>query len=157
MVDDSRTEPVQCRLFSKGASPVRHLENVTVSAQATFGRDGAMFDSFVGFIAQLSWVLWVLVVLTMIVRFVGIRIYRDTTRATPAKIAAVRSPQVQSATARTDAGRNAPLGEAQALQPTKRQTEVAGTTASGLAMHKVHLENRSAGQVRGLAANSTGA
>jgi hypothetical protein len=133
---------------------VRHLENVTVSAQATFGRDGAMFDSFVGFIAQLSLVLWVLVVFTMIVRFVGIRIYRDTPRATPAKIA-VRSPQVQSATAGTDAGRNAPLGEA--LQPTKRQTEVAVTTVSGLAMHKVHLENRSAGQVRGLAGNSTGA
>jgi hypothetical protein len=134
---------------------VRHLENVTVSAQATFGRDGAMFDSFVGFIAQLSLVLWVLVVLTMIVRFVGIRIYRDTTRATPAKIAAVRSPQVQSATARTDAGRNAPPGGA--LQPAKRQTEVAGATVSGLAMHKVHLENRSAGQVRGFAGNSTGA
>ncbi len=155
MVNDSGTEPVQCRLFSKGASPVRPLENVTVSAQATFGRDGAMFDSFVGFIAQLSLVLWVLVALTMIVRFVGIRIYRDTTRATPAKIAAVGSPHVQSATARTDAGKNAPLGEA--LQPTKRQTEVAATTVPGLAMHKVHLENRSAGQVRGLAGNSTGA
>ncbi len=155
MVDDSRTEPEQCRLFSTGASPVRHLESVTVSAQATFGRDGAMFDSFVGFIAQLSLVLWVLVVLTMIVRVVGIRIYRDSTRATTANTAAVRSFQLQSATARTDAGRNAPLGEA--LQPTKRQTEVAGTTVSGPAMHKVHLENRSAEQVRGLAANSTGA
>lgn len=155
MADDSRTEPVQCRLFSKGASSVRHLENVTVSAQATFGRDGAMFDSFVGFIAQLSFVLWVLVVLSMIVRFVGIWIYRDTTRATPAKIAAVGSSQVQSATARTDAGRNTSLGGA--LQPTQRQIEVAGTTASGLVMHKVHLENRSAGQVRGLAGNSTGA
>jgi hypothetical protein len=133
---------------------VRHLENVTVSAQVTFGRDGAMFDSFVGFIAQLSLVLWVLVVLTMIVRFVGIWIYRDTTRATPARIAAVGSPQVQSATTRADAGRSAPLGGA--LQPTRRQTEVAGATVSGLSMHKVHLENRSAGQVRGLAGNSTG-
>lgn len=155
MVNDSRTEPVPCRLFSKGASPVRHLENITVSAQATFGRDGAMFDSFVGFIAQLSLVLWVLVVLTIIVRFVGIRIYRDTTRATPAKIAAVRSLQVQSPTARTDAGRNSPLREA--LEPTKRQTEVAGTAMSGFAMHQVDLENRAAGQVRGLAGNSTGA
>lgn len=155
MVDDSRTERVECRLFSTGASPVRRVDNVAVSAQATFGRDGAMFDSFVGFIAQLSLVLWVLVVLTMIVRIVGLRMYRDSTRATPARIAAVRSPQVQSPTARTDAGRNASLGEA--LQPIKRQTEVAGTTVSGLAMHRVHLENRSAEQVRGLAANSTGA
>jgi hypothetical protein len=48
----------------------------TVVAQATFGRDGAMFESLLGFVAQLSLVLWGLVVFTAIIRFVGIRIYR---------------------------------------------------------------------------------
>lgn len=51
-------------------------EIVAVTAQATFGRDGAMFESLLGFVAQLSLVLWGLVILTAIIRFVGIRIYR---------------------------------------------------------------------------------
>ena len=44
--------------------------------QATFGRDGAMFEGLLGFVAQLSLVLWGLVFLTVVIRFVGIRIYR---------------------------------------------------------------------------------
>ncbi|RKR20722.1 hypothetical protein [Arthrobacter oryzae] len=53
-----------------------HIETVAVTAQATFGRDGAMFNGLLGFVAQLSVVLWGLVILTAVFRFVGIRIYR---------------------------------------------------------------------------------
>ncbi|MCU1519958.1 MAG: hypothetical protein JWN19_343 [Arthrobacter sp.] len=53
-----------------------HIESVAVTAQATFGRDGAMFESLLGFVAQLSVVLWGLVIFTAVIRFVGIRIYR---------------------------------------------------------------------------------
>jgi hypothetical protein len=52
------------------------FESVTVTAQATFGRDGAMFEGLLGFVAQLSVVLWSLVILTAAIRFVGMRIYR---------------------------------------------------------------------------------
>ena len=51
-------------------------ESVAVTAQATFGRDGAMFEGLLGFVAQLSVVLWSLVILTAVIRFVGIRMYR---------------------------------------------------------------------------------
>lgn len=54
-----------------------HIETVAVTAQATFGRDGAMFSGLLGFVAQLSVVLWGLVILTAVIRFVGIRIYRS--------------------------------------------------------------------------------
>lgn len=53
-----------------------HIESAAVSAQVTFGRDGAMFEGLLGFVAKLSLVLWTLVLLTLVVRFVGIRIYR---------------------------------------------------------------------------------
>ena len=52
------------------------IESVAVAAQSTFGRDGAMFESLLDFVAQLSLVLWILVTLTAVMRFVGIRIYR---------------------------------------------------------------------------------
>lgn len=48
--------------------------------QATFGRDGAMFESLLGFVAQLSLGLWLVVTLTVVVRFVGIRFYRRAAR-----------------------------------------------------------------------------
>ncbi|MET1089222.1 MAG: hypothetical protein ABWY04_19225 [Arthrobacter sp.] len=54
------------------------VESVAVTALATFGRDGAMFEGLLDFVAQLSLVLWSLVVFTVIVRFVGIRIYRHS-------------------------------------------------------------------------------
>jgi hypothetical protein len=47
-------------------------ESVTLIAQATFGRDSAMFEGLLGFVAQLSVVLWALVLLTVVVRFVGV-------------------------------------------------------------------------------------
>jgi hypothetical protein len=53
-----------------------HMPSVAVAAEATFGRDGAMFEGLLGFVAQLSLVLWGVVIFTVIIRFVGIRIYR---------------------------------------------------------------------------------
>jgi hypothetical protein len=53
-----------------------HIENVAMTAQMTFGRDGAMFEGLLGFVAQLSMALWGLVILTTIIRFVGIWLYR---------------------------------------------------------------------------------
>ena len=57
------------------------VESVLVTAQ-TFGRDGAMFERLLGFVAQLSLVLWGLVFFTLVIRFVGIRIYRRGAAAT---------------------------------------------------------------------------
>ncbi len=47
-----------------------------VPAQATFGRDTAMFEGLLDFVAQLSVGLWGLVILTVVFRFVGIWMYR---------------------------------------------------------------------------------
>ncbi|MDQ0768142.1 hypothetical protein QF031_000891 [Pseudarthrobacter defluvii] len=55
--------------------------------QATFGRDGAMFESLLGFVAQLSLVLWSLVTFTVVIRFVGIRFYRRAARKALARLA----------------------------------------------------------------------
>lgn len=52
-----------------------HFESVAVTAQMTFGRDGAMFAGLLGFVGQLSVGVWGLVILTAVMRFVGIRIY----------------------------------------------------------------------------------
>ncbi|MFI7583243.1 hypothetical protein ACH9DO_05555 [Kocuria sp. M1N1S27] len=49
---------------------------VTVTGQVTFGRDAAMFESLLSFVAQLSVVLWTLVLFTLVIRFVGIFMYR---------------------------------------------------------------------------------
>lgn len=49
---------------------------VTVTGQVTFGRDAAMFESLLGFVAQLSVVLWATVILTLVIRFIGIFMYR---------------------------------------------------------------------------------
>ena len=55
---------------------MKSASGVIVSAQETFGRDGAMFESLLGFVAQLSVVLWGLVILTAVMRSIGIRVYR---------------------------------------------------------------------------------
>jgi type IV secretory pathway TrbD component len=47
-----------------------------VTSPAVFGRDGAMFESLLGFVSQLSVALWGLVILTLVIRFVGIWMYR---------------------------------------------------------------------------------
>jgi hypothetical protein len=67
-----------------------HIENVAMTAQMTFGRDGAMFEGLLGFVAQLSMVLWGLVILTTIIRFVGIWLYRRG--AARAALAAAGAP-----------------------------------------------------------------
>ena len=54
----------------------RIAESIAVAEQSTFGRDGAMFEGLLGFVAQLSVALWSLVILTAVIRFVGMRIYR---------------------------------------------------------------------------------
>ncbi|WP_457945852.1 hypothetical protein ACTAQI_11020 [Pseudarthrobacter sp. alpha12b] len=69
-----------------------HLLSLAVPAalpaEATFGRDGAMFESLLGFVAQMSLVLWSLVTVTVVIRFVGIRFYRRSARRALARIAA---------------------------------------------------------------------
>jgi hypothetical protein len=84
-----------------------HIESVAVTAQATFGRDGAMFESLLGFVAQLSVVLWGLVIFTAVIRFVGIRIYRRGAGRTAlvetvAPSAAVPTAAVPTTTAESD-------------------------------------------------------
>lgn len=54
---------------------------IAFNSQENFGRDGAMFESLLGFVAELSIVLWSLVILTVVLRFVGIRLYRRGARA----------------------------------------------------------------------------
>jgi hypothetical protein len=68
---------------------MRGIESFAVPAQATFGRDGAMFEGLLDFVAQLSLVLWGLVVLTVVIRFVGVGMYRRgaTRRALAAALA----------------------------------------------------------------------
>ncbi|MFE7629065.1 hypothetical protein [Kocuria sp. NPDC057446] len=47
-----------------------------VTGQVTFGRDAALFESLISFVAQLSLVLWTLVLFTLVIRFIGIHMYR---------------------------------------------------------------------------------
>lgn len=67
-----------------------HIQSLPIASEPTFGRDGAMFESLLGFVAQLSLVLWSLVVLTAVIRFVGIRMYRR--KAVRTAHAAVMTP-----------------------------------------------------------------
>ncbi|ACL40762.1 hypothetical protein Achl_2797 [Pseudarthrobacter chlorophenolicus A6] len=71
---------------------MRDIESFAVPAQATFGRDGAMFEGLLDFVAQLSLVLWGLVVLTVVIRFVGVGLYRRG--ATRRALAAALAPPV---------------------------------------------------------------
>ena len=74
------------------------VESVLVTAQ-TFGRDGAMFESLLGFVAQLSLLLWGLVIFTAVIRFVGIRIYRRGAAGTAPAATVASSAAVPSAAA----------------------------------------------------------
>jgi hypothetical protein len=80
-----------------------HIESVAVTAQATFGRDGAMFEGLLDFVAQLSVVLWGLVILTTVIRFVGIRIYRRGAARTALVETAAPSAAVPAAAVPTTA------------------------------------------------------
>ncbi|QHK20054.1 hypothetical protein GU243_10280 [Pseudarthrobacter psychrotolerans] len=152
-----------------------HIEIVAVTAQATFGRDVAMFEGLLGFVAQLSLVLWGLVILTVVVRFVGIWIYRRGAARTAlvepvAKSAAVPTTAglttkaeidpVQPVLAElldvltTDAVTNATFDEV--LQPAEAPVAVAASAwIQRRAPGNQRAEHQSAAQVPALAANST--
>ncbi|WP_104163307.1 hypothetical protein [Cryobacterium sp. N22] len=86
-------------------------EGIAVAEQSTFGRDGAMFEGLLGFVAQLSVALWSLVILTAVIRFVGMRIYRHAAarkalaETEAARRAAVPAPVAVSARVPLDAPR----------------------------------------------------
>lgn len=97
-----------------------------MAAQATFGRDGAMFESLLGFVAQLSMVLWTLVILTAVIRYFGIRIYRArAARAAPAvtaaPTAAVTSTDAVFATAAASVGVTSGVSDTPGAQPRSRE------------------------------------
>lgn len=104
---------------------MRHIENVPLIGEATFGRDGAMFESLLGFVAQLSLVLWSLVLFTVVIRFVGIRIYRRGT-ARRALVETVGASAAVPATGQlTDAVTNPRFDEV--LQPARVSATVAAS------------------------------
>jgi hypothetical protein len=124
------------------------IGSVAVTAQVTFGRDGAMFEGLLGFVAQLSVVLWCLVVFTAVIRFVGIRIYRRAARA------ALNEKVAPTATASqpTGAVTNASLGEG--LRPALAPAGVAApVNEPRRATRNRHLVRRSTSQVPALASN----
>lgn len=81
-----------------------HIQSVTLIAQSTFGRDGAMFEGLLGFVSQLSVGLWGLVILTVVMRFVGVWMYRRGA-ARRARAATVALSGAVLATAEKDAMR----------------------------------------------------
>lgn len=90
------------------------IESVAVTTQTTFGRDGAMFENLLGFVAQLSLVLWSLVVLTTIIRFVGVQMYRRSTAGQGAAATASPAPGLPATSADVDLA--PPSGFAVSLQ-----------------------------------------
>lgn len=74
---------------------------IAFNSQENFGRDGAMFESLLGFVAELSIVLWSLVILTVILRFVGIRLYRRGARATMPRTGTAARAAVLGASAKS--------------------------------------------------------
>ena len=148
---------------------------VALSAQATFGRDGAMFESLLGFVAQLSVVLWGLVIFTVVIRFVGVWIYRRSAARTARVAAAVASsaavPTTAVATAAavptTAVATAAAVATTTAVQPAAAQLTDAGMVRLGLfrptpsvkvqrrTLRNRRTEPRSAAHVPALAANST--
>lgn len=69
---------------------------LAVPTETTFGRDGALFEALLSFVAQMSLVLWALVFVTVLFRFVGIRVYRRAARRGAARQAAVVASPVDS-------------------------------------------------------------
>ncbi|WP_314214121.1 hypothetical protein [Pseudarthrobacter equi] len=128
---------------------MRDIESFAVPAQATFGRDGAMFEGLLDFVAQLSLVLWGLVVLTVVIRFVGVGMYRRgaTRRALAAALAPpVLTPgPVAAMDARTE---RSPSGliEVMAADATFREglqpAEVPATVAAPVQVHRRIFRSR---------------
>ena len=147
-------------------------ESVTLIAQATFGRDSAMFEGLLGFVAQLSVVLWGLVLLTVVVRFIGVGMYRRGARRRAARatlvdtltpsaaVPAAAAPTitavidlVQPAAAQlTDAVANS-FGEV--LQSAEAPAAVAGTVnVQGRGHRNWRSETHSTAHLPALASNS---
>lgn len=103
-----------------------HIESVAVTAQATFGRDGAMFESLLGFVSQLSVVLWSLVILTAVIRLVGIRIYRGGAARRALVETVAPSAAAQAAAVPTT------MAEIDLVQPAAGQLTDAGLVRLGL-------------------------
>jgi hypothetical protein len=108
-----------------------HIESVAVTAQATFGRDGAMFESLLGFVAQLSVVLWGLVIFTAVIRFVGIRIYRRGAGRTALVETVAPSAAVPTAAVPTNAVPTT-TAESDRVQPAAGQLTDGGLVRLGL-------------------------
>ena len=157
-----------------------HLQSVSLLAQATFGRDGAMFEGLLGFVSQLSVVLWGVVLLTVVMRFVGIGLYRRGARRRAARMALVQAEapsdaapaaavSTSSATVDlvqpsalqltgvgqpADAATNATFDEA--LQPAEAPAAFAPSVPLPRpATRGWHAEPRSAAHLPALASNST--
>ncbi|MDF2048449.1 hypothetical protein [Arthrobacter sp. Cr_A7] len=124
------------------------IESVAVTAQVTFGRDGAMFEGLLGFVAQLSVVLWCLVVFTAVIRFVGIRIYRRAARA--ALVEEVAMTPIPTASRATGAVTNVSLNEG--LRPAPAPAAVAASAKGPrpATRSRQHAERRSASQLPAL-------
>jgi hypothetical protein len=106
-----------------------HIESAAMAAPATFGRDGAMFESLLGFVGQLSVVLWGLVMLTVVIRFVGIRIYRRGAARAALVEAVAPSATVPNAAVPAPAG-TATITEIDLVQPAARQLSGTVTDAT---------------------------
>lgn len=104
---------------------VTNLGTFAVPAATTFGRDGAMFESLLAFVAQMSLVLWGLVTLTVVIRFIGIRFYRRAARRAMAKVAAAGTAVPAIAVASIDAP-----AAGTALPDAARTARAAGTAAA---------------------------
>ncbi|WP_146067357.1 hypothetical protein [Arthrobacter sp. SX1312] len=98
------------------------VASIGVAAPGTFGRDGAMFEGLLDFVAQLSLVLWTVVVVTVMIRFVGIRIYRRRYRLAGA--APVDSVAAEPAASH-------PTAEIDAIRPTAGQQAQTAPVAHG--------------------------
>ena len=107
---------------------VTNLGTFAVPAATTFGRDGAMFESLLAFVAQMSLVLWGLVTLTVVIRFIGIRFYRRAARRAMAEVAAAGTAVPAIAVASIDAPAAATTGTA--LPDAARTARAAGAAAA---------------------------
>jgi hypothetical protein len=156
-------------------------DSVALIAQATFGRDSAMFEGLLGFVAQLSVGLWGLVILTVVMRFVGVGMYRRGARRraaratlaeTVAPIAAVPTiavptTAVPTTTAVIDLVQPAAVQLTAAFQLTGSVTNAtfdevlrpaaapAAVASSMPVQRNWRSEPRSAGQLPALASNAT--
>jgi hypothetical protein len=94
---------------------------VTVTGQVTFGRDAAMFESLLGFVAELSVALWAVVLLTLVIRFIGVFMYRRgaARRASAGAVASSKTAPATVATSTFDGVRQ-PAGASSAVTASAR-------------------------------------